>query len=374
MKVLHVITGLNDGGAEAVLHRLCAADTSNTHTVISMMDDGKYGSLLRELGVVVHTLDMSNGCMKMSAVFKLYKLVKVLKPDVVQTWMYHADFIGGVVARLAGVKNVVWGVHHTTLVKGESKRSTIIISRINAIISNFVPRKIIYCAKKSRETQEFIGFKQDKGVVVSNGYNINDFKPDLELGLKFRAEVGVAENEFLIGHVGRYDPLKDYNSLIASLAVLNSQGVSFKTVLVGTNLDNQNNNLTTDICQQGLEGKILLLGKRNDIPAVMNGFDLFILSSKSEAFSNVLNEAMACGTPCVTTDVGDAAYIVGDTGWVAPPKSPEALAEAMNLAFKENQQNPERWQLRRMACRQRVEENFSIEKMVENYHSVWILT
>jgi glycosyltransferase involved in cell wall biosynthesis len=374
MKVLHVITGLNDGGAEAVLYRLCVADTSNSHVVISMMDDGKYGSFFKEIGVDVYTLGMPNGRVNISAILNLYKLVKLLKPNVVQTWMYHADLIGGVIARLAGIKNVVWGVHHTTLAQSESKRSTILIAKINAFISGFVPKRIIYCAQKSREVQEAIGFKRSKGVVVSNGYNINDFKPDLELGLKFRAEVGVAENEFLIGHVGRYDPLKDYNSLIASLAVLNSQGVSFKTVLVGTNLDNQNNNLTTDICQQGLEGKILLLGKRNDIPAVMNGFDLFILSSKSEAFPNVLNEAMACGTPCVTTDVGDAAYIVGDTGWVVPSKSPEALAEAMNLAFKENQQNPERWQLRRMACRQRVEENFSIEKMVENYHSVWILT
>ena len=372
MTVLHIITGLDDGGAEAVLYRLCKFDEKNKHIVISLMNEGKYGPLLKEIDVDVYSLEMANGKIKLDSIINLYKLIKKLKPDVVQTWMYHADLIGGIVAKLAGIKNIVWGVHHTTLVKGESKRSTILIAKINAFISKFIPKKIIYCAEKSREVQESIGFIKKKGIVVCNGYNINDFKPNEEAGNNFRSEINIDEKEFLIGHVGRYDPQKDHKNLIEGIALLDKQKISFKVVLVGSNLDNQNEILINIIREKGLENKILLLGKRNDIPNVMNGFDLFVLSSAfGEAFPNVLNEAMACGTPCITTDVGDASIIVGETGWVIPPKNPQALANAISISAKEKYENIKNWTNRKNSARNRIVENFSIEKMAESYQKVW---
>ncbi len=371
MKVKHIITGLNDGGAEAVLYRLCHHDKENQHIVISLMDKGKYGPLLEDMGVQVYCLNMPAGKIRFSALIKLYKLIRQLKPDVVQTWMYHADLIGGVIARLAGVKNIVWGVHHTTLVKGESKRTTILIAKINALISSFIPRKIIYCAEKSRQVQESIGFSPKIGHVVPNGYNIDDFKPDLDAGMAFRQEVGLADEKFLIGHVGRYHPFKDYPTLVNAVSLLTKEKSALKVVMVGGDLTTDNTQLNQLIKDNICTERITLLGRRNDITAVMNGFDLFVLSSVSEAFPNVLNEAMACGTPCITTDVGDAALIVGDTGWVVPPKDPQALAKAMLEAMEEQQNNPQAWQARKQACRERIVDNFSIKKMVEAYHQVW---
>lgn len=368
---LHIITGLSDGGAEAVLYRLCNHDKENQHIVISLMDQGKYGSLLEEIGVQVYCLDMPAGQIRFAALIKLYKLIRQLKPDVVQTWMYHADLIGGVIARLAGVKNIVWGVHHTTLVKGESKRSTILIAKINALISSFIPRKIIYCAEKSRQVQQSIGFSPKIGHVVPNGYNIDDFKPDLDAGMAFRQEVGLADEKFLIGHVGRYHPFKDYPTLVNAVSLLTKEKSALKVVMVGGDLTTDNTQLNQLIKDNICTERITLLGRRNDITAVMNGFDLFVLSSVSEAFPNVLNEAMACGTPCITTDVGDAAVIVGDTGWVVLPKDPQALAKAMFAAMEEKQNNPQAWQARKQACRERIVNNFSINKMVEGYHQVW---
>ena len=143
MKVLHVITGLNDGGAEAVLYHLCTHDRSYNYTVVSLMDEGKYGPLLENYNLDVHYLNMPAGKITFSGLYQLFKLINKLKPDVVQTWMYHADLIGGVVARLAGASNVVWGLHHTVLVKKESKRSTILVAKINALLSKFIPKKIL---------------------------------------------------------------------------------------------------------------------------------------------------------------------------------------------------------------------------------------
>lgn len=370
-RIIHIITGLSDGGAEAVLYRLCHHDKENQHIVISLIDKGKYGPLLEDIGVQVYCLNMPAGKIRFSALIKLYKLIRQLKPDVVQTWMYHADLIGGIIARLAGVKNIVWGVHHTTLVKGESKRSTILIAKINALISSFIPRKIIYCAEKSRQVQESIGFRPKIGHVVPNGYNIDDFKPDLDAGMAFRQEVGLADEKFLIGHVGRYHPFKDYPTLVNAVSLLTKEKSALKVVMVGGDLTTDNTQLNQLIKDNICTERITLLGRRNDITAVMNGFDLFVLSSVSEAFPNVLNEAMACGTPCITTNVGDAAVIVGDTGWVVPPKNPQALAKAMLEAMGEQQDSPQAWQARKKACRERIVNNFSIKKMVEGYHQVW---
>jgi glycosyltransferase involved in cell wall biosynthesis len=286
--------------------------------------------------------------------------------------MYHADLIGGIVSRLAGVKNIVWGVHHTTLVKGESKRSTILVAKLNAYLSIIIPRKVIYCAQKSREVQESIGCNSAKGVVVSNGYNVNDFIPNLNFRKKFREELGLSDDIFLIGHVGRYDPQKDQKNLIEAISFVAEKIKHFKVVMVGTNLDSNNQTLNAHIQNKGLEKHLVLIGRRNDVPAVMNGLDLFVLSSAfGEAFPNVLNEAMACGTPCVTTDVGDAALIVDGTGWVVPPRTPKTLSDAMIQAIEEKRTHHSTWLRRKEDCRKRIVENFSIEKMVSSYQQVW---
>lgn len=369
--ILHIITGLSDGGAEAVLYRLCQFDKENRHIVISLMDRGKYGPLLEKVNVEVYCLNMPSGKMRLNSLLRLFHLIRQFKPNAVQTWMYHADLIGGLVARCAGVKNVIWGVHHTTLVKGESKRSTIFIAKLNAFISYFIPRRIIYCAEKSRQVQESIGFNSRIGQVVPNGYNVDDFIPNFASGIDFRNKNKIASIDFLVGHVGRFHPFKDYPTLIKTIGILKKSKYRIRVVMVGKELNDENKNLQELINESYCKESMLLLGRRDDIPSVMNGLDLFILSSVSEAFPNVLNEAMACGTPCVTTDVGDAAVIVGKAGWVVPAKNPQALAKAVLEAVEEKINTPQAWQERKQVCRQRIVDNFSIEKMVSGYHNVW---
>jgi glycosyltransferase involved in cell wall biosynthesis len=135
-------------------------------------------------------------------------------------------------------------------------------------------------------------------------------------------------------------------------------------------LDSSNKHFVSCIFKRGLADCVNLLGQRNDIPKIMNALDVHVLSSSSEGFPNVLAEAMACGTPCVTTDVGDAAEIVGDTGWVVPPKSPQRLAEAIALAMRENVNNTAAAVQRGQACRARIQNNFDIQTMVKNYQQV----
>lgn len=372
MKILHIITGLERGGAETLLFQFCKYDEEYDHIVISLSGSQDYGIMLRQIKIPLHTLNFSNSKVNLRGLYQLYKLVKKIKPDVIQTWMVHADIIGGLVGRLAGIKNIFWGVHHSALVEGKSKKTTMLIIKINALLSYFIPKKIIYCAENSREKQESIGFKKNSGVVIFNGYNTEIFNENFDFIKKFRDELNISDNTFLIGHVGSYSPLKDQINLIEALSILKQKHIDFKAVLVGSNLDNNNLELVSAIDKKELSDSIYLLGRRDDIPTIMNGIDLFILSSISEAFPNVLNEAMACGTPCVSTNVGDASYILGETGWIVPTKDPEALSESVSEAIVEKFSSKSLWLHRKKACRERIVENFSLVDMIQKYKDVWL--
>lgn len=369
-RIIHIITGLNDGGAEAVLYRLCTHDQQHRHVVVSLMDEGKYGPLLQAAGVEVHCLGVARGRVTPGALLRLWRLLRAQRPDVVQTWMYHADLVGGVVARLAGVPAVCWGIHNTTLAPGLSARSTILVARVCARLSRWVPRTIVSCSQEGARVHQALGYAARKFVVTPNGYDLDRFAPDAQARGCLRAEWCVDAQTPLIGMVGRFDPQKNYTNLLAALDLLKKRGVEFRCVLVGTGVDSTNEALTKRIAEVGLDENLRLLGPRNDIPAVMNALDLHVLSSRSEAFPNVLAEAMACGTPCVTTNVGDAALIVGETGWVVPPRDSRALADALGDAIL---QWPDQggWQARKRACRERIATQFSLDAMASAYREVW---
>lgn len=370
MKVLHIITGLGDGGAEAVLHRLITHDPLDEHHVVSLTGLGKYGPLLRERGAEVTALEMPRGRVTPAGLRGLWRAVRRSRPDVIQTWMYHADLLGGVVGRLAGVP-VVWGIHNTTLEPGLSSRSTILVARLCARLSRWAPRRIVACAQAAVEAHAALGYDGGRMAVIPNGYDLGRFRPDAEARERLRREWDVPGDMPLLGMVARWDPQKDHANLIEALRQLQQRGATFRAVLVGSGVDESNAGLMSALCQAGLAERVRPLGPRPDIPAVMNALDVHVLSSAyGEAFPNVLAEAMACGTPCVTTDVGDAAHIVGSTGWVVPPKDSQALAQALHAALSERS-NLGAWLQRQSACRTRIAANFSIDAMVQHYRAVW---
>lgn len=370
LKVMHVITGLNDGGAEGALYRLCLHDPLHRHIVVSLMDEGKYGPLLVATGVEVHYLRMPQGKVTLAGLARLWRLLRKHRPDAVQTWLYHADLIGGVIARLAGVRNIAWGIRHSNLTPGTIKHSTIWIAKLSAALSAWVPARIVCCSQQAIEAHKRIGYAADKFRLVPNGYDLVRLAPNADAGQHLRIALGLPTDVPLIGLVARFDPQKDHANLLAALEHIKRQGQAFHCLLVGTGMDAANTTLADWLHQHDLTDRVTLLGRRNDIDAVMNALDVHVLSSLGEAFPNVLAEAMACGTPCVTTDVGDAAYIVGDTGWVVPPQDPEALAQGIQSALAALA-DTSAWQARQLAARQRIEDNFTIERVVGMYDAVW---
>lgn len=369
--VVHIITDLKDGGAQGVLARLCVHDKQSRHVVISLMDEGKYGPLLEKAGITVLCVSMHPARPSLTKFFKLIRLIKAERPDVVQTWMYHADLLGGLATPLAGGKRVFWGVRQSRLKKGTAKRSTILVAYFCAWLSRRVPEKIICCANKAKDSHATIGYEKSKLVVIQNGYDLSRFKLDCDLGASIRKELALNPVEFVLGSVGRFHPQKDHFNLLQALVLVAQQHIEFRCLLVGTGLSSDNDLLVERIVDLGLEEKVLLLGQRTDIPAVMNALDLHVLSSRSEGFPNVLAEAMACGVPCASTDVGDVLDIIGDPNACCPPRDPHALANVISNLHQEWQSDPDAWQLRKGTGVQRVADRFSMKKMVAAYETCW---
>ncbi|MBP8150502.1 MAG: glycosyltransferase [Xylophilus sp.] len=375
MVIFHIITGLNNGGAEAVLLRLATADDrkSNQHHVVSLMGRGIYAERLEQAGASVHSLNFPRGRVTAAGLVQLFRLVHQIRPDVVQTWMYHADLIGGVIARLAGVRAIAWGIRHANLDPAHNSRATLVIVRLCALLSGWVPRKIVSCSAQATRLHQAVGYRADKFIHIPNGYNLQRLQPDAAGRSAVRAELGIADAAFVLGMVARFDAQKDHRNLVQALGLLKRRGVPFTCLLVGVGMDEANGELRGWLDAAGVAGHVKLLGPRSDVPAVMNALDVHVLSSLGEAFPNVLAEAMACGTPCVATDVGDAAVIVADHGWVVPPQDSEALADGLAQAYGQFSVGGAAWQARQAACRAHIMANFELELMCERYRQAWQL-
>lgn len=373
-KVLHIITNLGEGGAENVLFRLCTSDNKNENVVISLMKPAKYSQLLQNNGITVTHLDFDRGSVTFKGLYRLYKEIKLSGADVVQTWMYHSDLFGGLLARLSGINKVFWNIRHSNLDINKTKKSTIYIAKLCALLSRFIPTKIVCCAEQAKQSHINIGYHERKMTVIENGYDLSRFQRIQAVALPVLNEDIKSlklESRPLIGMVGRYTPEKDHNNLLQALHLLNSKGCDFFLVLAGTSVDYENKTLLDLINHYKLSNKVMLLGSVLDIPLLMNHLDMHVLSSSSEGFPNVLAEAMACGTPCISTMAGAAERIIGDTGWLVPISSPEKLADAIHDAILEFEQHNEKWNERRMIAEQRIKDNFSIDVMVDKYNEVW---
>ena len=368
MKVVHIITGLGDGGAEHALFKICKYDIANKHLVISLKGPGKYFSLLSKLGIKVYCLNV-----RFFSIHKfifLIKLLRSLKPDIIQTWLVHADFLGSIAARLAGIKNILWNVRYSNIEIGKAKLTTILIIKILSILSYLIPKFILIVSKKAKKIYEVIGYNKKIFKFIPNGYDLSILKINKIQKINFRKKIKIKKNVPLIGNVARYDPQKDHLNLLNALSLIREKNTNFFCVLVGSNVDQNNIDLISVIKRLKLSNHVKLLGQHSNISKVMNGLDIHVLSSSyGEGFPNVVAESMACGTPCIVTDVGDSALIVGKTGWVVPPKNSIKLAKAIEKALYEK--NTSEWNKRCNKARLRVKENYNISKMVRLYNNAW---
>lgn len=310
MKVTHIIIGLNVGGAELMLKRLVESHSSTPgieHDIVSLTDLGVIGPELAAGGIKIYCLGMTSIAAFPKAFFKLRRLLKQLKPDVVQTWMYHSDFIGGIAARAIGIKNIYWNVRNTKL----SGRGffNLIFRLFCSLLSYFVPKSIVYVSNSAKNEHISLGYSKSKSVVIFNGFDVELLSFSESSRVCLRKEWGLNDGVFLISSIGRYAEAKDHLTFIKAVKKAMVRNDDIHAVLVGKGIKD-NEILLSEIA--GFNERFLLLDARSDISAVLSASDLFCLHSITEGFPNVLGEAMAVGRPCITTKAGDAELILNN--------------------------------------------------------------
>jgi len=371
VKIIHLITGLDAGGAEAVLVRLVLNDKNNNNLVISMKDLGYFGSQLTDNGLRVETLGLNNWLNIISgfSILKFAFIVLRFKPDAIMSWMYHACLFGGLIGRLLGVRNIIWNILGTNQKLSQIQFGSRVIFLLCKYSSRIIPKKMVSCAQSIKSNYLSHGFKPGVFEVIHNGYDTEEFQFSMSLRDKYRAELSIKEGMPLIGMVARWHPQKNHALLIEALDLVKSHEIDFKCLFIGEDINNSE--LEQMIKSRGLHDHIFLRNEIGNVPKIMSSLDLHVLSSSfGEGFPNVVAEAMACNVPCIATDIGDTEIMIGDTGWIINDKTPQEMSKTIINALG-LMKNKNKWSKLGMKARSRIVENFQISKMVQKYKELY---
>jgi glycosyltransferase involved in cell wall biosynthesis len=370
LRIAFVITDLEIGGAERMLLKLvsCIDRRRFEPVVISLTGRDKLAEQFEAASVPVYALGIRSMAGFASGLIRLVRLLRGLKPDLIQGWMVHGNF-AATLGAAATRTPLLWGVRHSRLDPRVEKRSTVLIERMLARLSS-IPRRIIYNSHSGRELHEALGYAAHRGIVVPNGFDVERFRPDAAARSDVRRELGIAADCMLAGMFARFHPVKDHAMLLDAVSMLREDVPGFRLLLAGEGCGPHDAALANLIDERALRGIVLPLGPRSDVEKLNAAIDVAVSSSRAvEGFSNSIGEAMAAGVPCVATDVGDAAAIVSDTGMVVPPGDANAFAAALRaialLGADERREMGAR-------ARQRIVEQFSIEAVARQYEGIYM--
>jgi glycosyltransferase involved in cell wall biosynthesis len=363
--IVHIITGLGGGGAERMLVNLVThpSEAGLRHTVIALTPDGFYAGRLRAAGIDLHEMRFRRGPSALVEAIRCVALIRRLAPDIIQTWLYHADLVGLIAGRLTGCRRVVWNLRCSDMALARYHPATRIVVKLLALLSP-LPRVILSNSEAGRDWHRRLGYRPRRWEIIGNGVDETRFRPDPAARESWRKTLGLGDGMLAIGMVARRDPMKDQDNLVRAVAALDRPDIAL--VLVGRGID-------TDPALKDLAaacpGPVRLLPQSDRVADVINAFDIAVLASKfGEGFPNVLIEAMATALPTVTTAVGDAARVVGETGLAVPPGDRTALTAALARLAGDSA-------LRRTlgdAARRRVETTYTLAAIRDRYDAFYL--
>ncbi|MDR3517600.1 MAG: glycosyltransferase [Azospirillaceae bacterium] len=369
--IAHLITGLESGGAEAMLARLVSAMDGRRfrNVVICMTHPGPLADTIVAGGIPVYSLGLRRGRADPRALVKLVATLRREAPMVLQTWLYHADLLGALAAPLAGVARLAWNLRCSNMDMRQYGRVSRLLPSILARLSR-LPDAVMVNSEAGLGAHARHGYRPRRWEVIPNGFDVDRFRPDPDAAMQLRATLGLPFDCVLIGLPARFDPMKDHATFLAAAGELAQEVPNVRFLLVGRGAEPGIPALDALIALYGLAGRVVMLGERHDMDRILPALDIVALSSAfGEGFPNVLGEAMACGVPCATTDVGDAARIVGRLGRVVPPRSPSALAAAWRSIL---QLGPDGRRQLGETARRHIEESYALPAIVRRYENFYV--
>lgn len=368
---MHIISGLSIGGAEMMLYKLISGTDKQKfmHIVIALVaGSDEMKDRIKALDIPVYSLGIKRSSLfSLIRIYKLIRLIREHKPDIIQGWMYHGNLAATLVSIYAiGHPSIVWNIRHSLYDLSYEKRSTRWVIQLNRLFSRR-PKAIIYNSNLSRKQHEAFGLHSHRSQMIPNGIEHQKYVMSSERIQDIRFSLNIPFSAIVVGHVARFHPMKDHQGLLQAAVEITQKYQEVHFVLVGREIT-KDNNLMTSLIPSEMKNRFHLLGERNDIPALMNSMDVFCQSSWSEAWPNVLGEAMAAGVPCVATNVGDSADIIGETGIVVPPRDTDALMAGIEKLIM---MTPEQRRTLGEAARSRIKLNYDLDLIVDIYASLY---
>ena len=366
LRVLHYITGLGMGGAETMLVKLLAElrPTTIISEVVSLTHNLVVAPKIEAMGVAVHCLSLAKYYPSLLGLWKSKTIASRFNPDLIQGWMYHGNVLASVSSLGIGRRPpVVWNIRASIASPTVVPMRTRTLIRTGAVLSGH-PKSIVYNSETSSQQHAALGYEARRGVVIPNGFDSELFKPSIDARSAVRRELGIADDAILVGLIARHHRLKDHPNFFSAAGKVARLHPGAQFVLAGLGLSWGNPAISQLVHENGLGNCVHLLGVEANIPRLTAALDIACSSSMAEAFSNTIGEAMACGVPCVVTDVGDSRRIVGESGLVVPPRDASAFAEAIDrlLCLEVGK----RMRLGE-AARRRVEQEYAIASIARRY-------
>jgi glycosyltransferase involved in cell wall biosynthesis len=380
MKIIHIINSLKKGGAEGNLYRLCKFHKNKYENnieiiIITLINNGYYEVELKKLGVKIYSLNLSqkiNFFEILKNIIKLRYLVTKKNPDIIQSWMYHSNFISAFLPKKFYEK-LFWNIRHAELNTQISKKMTIFLSIICGLISKIVPKKIIYCSEKSINFHEkFHFYSKNKTSLIYNGYNDETYFPITKLRSKFRKKNEINTSDIVIGFAGRYAKQKNINSMLYAFSKISKVKNNMYLCMVGRDMNYQNKELSNYINDLKINKKIFFLEKQKSLIEFYNGIDFLILASHSESFPNVVAESMLCSTPVLSSDAGCAKKIINNFGFVMKNNDAQSIFKNLKRTINILKFKKKKWKSLKKNSRLQIKKNFSILNMANAYLKNWV--
>lgn len=368
LHVAHVITGLVTGGAERMLSKVSLAmDSIGVESTVLAGLGGSMEHELRKAGTAAHVIWRKPSGLQDAPSFGAF-LRRCARGefDGFLGWMYHGNLLATILGGVCG-RPVVWSIRQSLSDEQQDKPLTRLAIRAGAVLSG-LPRAIIYNSHVAAAMHRARGYKSDTEVMIPNGFDPDAFFPDAPAAVSFRVRHALPMGDRVIGLVARNHPMKDFPTFVDMASRVWEQRKDVHFLLVGAGLVERHSNVQRLVAKTGCADRFLILDERADLREVYSVMDVFCLTSKSnEAFPNVLGEAMFCGVPCVTTDVGDAAAIVGEFGRVVRVGDAATLARNI-LSILDMDAGP--YRALSQSVRERAVRLYSLDRVAEQYANV----
>ena len=370
IKILNIINSLEVGGAEIMLQKILinTDDTKFKHIIVTLKSKKKLLNDFKSKNIEIHSLKINNFVNFLKSFKSLLEIVKNINPDYILTWLHPSDFYGLFIKFMYPEVTLIWNIRCSKLIYPIVDFKNILLVKILSKLSKY-PDLIISNSFSGIKEHLRLGYKPKEIKVIPNGFDMKIYSSNNSFRKLNRRKFTLNQNDFVIGFVGKYNRIKGIEKFILTANIALKKFSNWKFVLMGRDLTYENNELVNQLKKYKILKNFRLLGERQDVNKILCSFDILSLTSSSEGFPNVIGEAMSCGVPCVSTDVGDCKLIIDETGIISKNHKPQHIFNDWLSIYKMLKNDSSKL---KKSARARIKKYYEINFIIKQYEKLFV--